>query len=633
MGSQVSTGGDHHSQAGLGTNALSASSKPPSKTRERTKIPSHVTAHRLAADGLSRGGIAVQCSKKKLVSHLPAGVPPTATITALHLAVAMTTWNKVIEGTEVYRDHHAKALAETPDMKNSTPPKPISLFFDTFFQRLKGTTAPAVYEVFDVSMMKQSKALVESMSALLSLDLESEDLIPNLEEGVDTMCERGCRPEHYEALASTLLFSLERCLGPEEWTLERMFAWNDLYHWMMIIVVPRAILRNEKNDKEMAKQGLSASHRLSSRSPGLSGASPKHASLSLKSPASPGHSKSQTMTNRRKLKYGTTVKEEEASVSPTYTSPNSIASTSPNGRLGSISPVRMFKKSNMSHDLTAVLKQAISISDDHLTEKQPASDQAERDTSNQEIDLATSTPEESLLKEERPSPSECDESLAAHEDIHLDVLGSTLTSQMSFANTCDSSVNGSVMSARTKVVYESMSHDSESYGLPAGDLRIERARLSAEKKKAKRAVKQKKREDGLAEKIESIKLGTPLPPKPSTESRFSMKRLMGKKEAFVLTPGSIKQAIALAQLMSRSVQTKEHKQGMSKYKETFTEGEALGWMLSSGAAASEGDATSLLKLMLESAAIVKVGKAGKEREFTSDSLYRFGSVEDIDSQI
>lgn len=119
---------------------------------------------------------------------------------------------------------------------------PATWFFDTFYGRLF-EVAPSVRPLFGNSLLKQGKALIRMIGVIVkSLD-QALTLSDQLERLAVRHLAYGAQAAHYAVVGEVLLYSLEECIGEEEWTHEMKAAWLTAYSVMMTVMLPVAYAR------------------------------------------------------------------------------------------------------------------------------------------------------------------------------------------------------------------------------------------------------------------------------------------------------------------------------------------------------------------------------------------------------
>ena len=97
------------------------------------------------------------------------------------------------------------------------------LFYDRLFE-----VAPAVRPLFRGDMAQQGQKLMATLAAVI----EGLSDLPRVLPAASALAKRhvsyGARPEHYAVVGETLLWTLERGLGPQ-WTPQLAAAWTAAY--------------------------------------------------------------------------------------------------------------------------------------------------------------------------------------------------------------------------------------------------------------------------------------------------------------------------------------------------------------------------------------------------------------------
>lgn len=99
-----------------------------------------------------------------------------------------------------------------------------SLFYDRLF-----ATAPETRSMFPDDMSEQRRKLMATLSVVVA----GLDRLPTILPAASALAKRhvayGVRAEHYPAVGAALLWTLEKGLGPEQWTADLAASWGRAY--------------------------------------------------------------------------------------------------------------------------------------------------------------------------------------------------------------------------------------------------------------------------------------------------------------------------------------------------------------------------------------------------------------------
>jgi hemoglobin-like flavoprotein len=125
---------------------------------------------------------------------------------------------------------------------------PIVFLYDTFYNRLF-EVAPSVRPLFKNDLRVQGRALVKMIATAVTLLEKVDTLVPALQQLTVRHGAYGAKTAHYSVVGEVLLYTLEKCLGPEEWTDKVATAWLTVYSVMMSVMIPIAMDIDAKADK------------------------------------------------------------------------------------------------------------------------------------------------------------------------------------------------------------------------------------------------------------------------------------------------------------------------------------------------------------------------------------------------
>lgn len=97
------------------------------------------------------------------------------------------------------------------------------LFYDRLFE-----TAPAVRPMFPEDLTIQKQKLMQMLSIAVTNLHQVEKILPDIEDLGRRHAGYGAKPEHYDTVGETLLWTLKQGLG-EEFDDEVEAAWTETY--------------------------------------------------------------------------------------------------------------------------------------------------------------------------------------------------------------------------------------------------------------------------------------------------------------------------------------------------------------------------------------------------------------------
>lgn len=104
-----------------------------------------------------------------------------------------------------------------------------------FYERLF-TTAPSTRALFKTDIEVQAAKLMETLTVALAMLNDPAGLAAYLTRLGERHRGYGVRPDHYEAVRSALLWTLETSLG-HEFTAQARTAWSELYDQMAATMI------------------------------------------------------------------------------------------------------------------------------------------------------------------------------------------------------------------------------------------------------------------------------------------------------------------------------------------------------------------------------------------------------------
>lgn len=231
-----------------------------------------------------------------------------ASLTEGQAGIIAESWAKCIEGTAAWRAHIEVANATSRALSDpvaasdltsarvlrSVTESPISFIYDTFYGRLF-EQYPAVRPLFKGGLATQGRKLVTMIGLAVSLLRNAEALEPALQDLARRHVAYGALCAHYGPVGEVLLYTLERCCGPELWTPELATAWLTAYSVILEIMVPAAAAE-ELAAATRERRGNAYSVCSSRRTSGLSPADSSSGAAACASPDQPSPTPSRQVT-------------------------------------------------------------------------------------------------------------------------------------------------------------------------------------------------------------------------------------------------------------------------------------------------------------------------------------------------
>ena len=97
------------------------------------------------------------------------------------------------------------------------------IFYDRLFE-----TAPQVRSLFPAEMSDQKGKLMQMLGTAVNGLSDLDALVPAVQDLGRRHVDYGTKPEHYDAVGASLLFTLEKGLG-DDWTPDVAEAWTETY--------------------------------------------------------------------------------------------------------------------------------------------------------------------------------------------------------------------------------------------------------------------------------------------------------------------------------------------------------------------------------------------------------------------
>ena len=120
----------------------------------------------------------------------------------------------------------------------------LSWFYETFYDRLFDIH-PSCRSLFKQNMIAQGKALVNMISACLTLLEKPTDLVKALVDLAKLHTTRGVMANQYGLVGECLLWTFDYCLQ-EEFTTDAKIAWVRIYSLMLSVIIPAAVEEEKK---------------------------------------------------------------------------------------------------------------------------------------------------------------------------------------------------------------------------------------------------------------------------------------------------------------------------------------------------------------------------------------------------
>ena len=108
------------------------------------------------------------------------------------------------------------------------------IFYDRLFE-----TAPQVRSMFPSDMSGQKGKLMQMLGTAVNGLNDLDALVPAVQDLGRRHVGYGTKPEHYEVVGSSLLFTLEKGLG-DDWNPELAEAWTETYGLLSKVMIDAA---------------------------------------------------------------------------------------------------------------------------------------------------------------------------------------------------------------------------------------------------------------------------------------------------------------------------------------------------------------------------------------------------------
>lgn len=195
-----------------------------------------------------------------------------ALITKKQVELIEESWNSCLRGTSAYKefvlpptdpspaapeveaDIHGNALPSilpaagnevahdpsSPGTLKQIQPSPITFIFNTFYSRLF-FLMPFVKPLFKRHFMKQGEMLVKMISLTVKIIANPEIFHAELGSLARRHVRYGVLVSNYGPVCEILLFTLEKCCGPDVWKSDVAEAWAVAVSAMLSVIVPAAV--------------------------------------------------------------------------------------------------------------------------------------------------------------------------------------------------------------------------------------------------------------------------------------------------------------------------------------------------------------------------------------------------------
>ena len=127
----------------------------------------------------------------------------------------------------------------------------LSWFYESFYERLFDVH-PSSRAQFKQNIIVQGKALVNMISACLSLLNKPTELLKALENMAKMHTSRGVMAHQYGIVGECLLWTFDHCLG-SEFTDAAKTGWIRIYSFMIDVIIPVALKEEAKLIKTAQK--------------------------------------------------------------------------------------------------------------------------------------------------------------------------------------------------------------------------------------------------------------------------------------------------------------------------------------------------------------------------------------------
>lgn len=194
------------------------------------------------------GGISTEVhankSEKEIIAlMMPLYYTHDAVITPEFLDMARNSWASVTEN----RAPAFVALKGT-DKEFGTG---VEMFYTVFYERLFDIH-PMCKPLFAKGIEGQGRFLVKMMALILTTVTDKKKFHASMSELALRHCERGVKAVEFGIVGDVLFWTLERCLGANEFTPEVEDAWKKIYSSAIQIIVPLCVHYERKGVEKEA---------------------------------------------------------------------------------------------------------------------------------------------------------------------------------------------------------------------------------------------------------------------------------------------------------------------------------------------------------------------------------------------
>ena len=133
---------------------------------------------------------------------------------------------------------------------------PMVYFYDSFYSRLFDWI-PHIKPLFKNSMHRQGRMLANIVHFIVH-NLEEQNkrhFVANLTRLARAHNAIGVTAEHYSVMGMTLVHTVRKCMGDDEFTDMHRHAWVVVYSAMMAVIIPVAVSRAMPEAEEEEEQG------------------------------------------------------------------------------------------------------------------------------------------------------------------------------------------------------------------------------------------------------------------------------------------------------------------------------------------------------------------------------------------
>lgn len=196
------------------------------------------------------GSFSSHANSNQVAWHFPSWCIDNVNVTPDLITLVKASWDRCMSGQST---PYLTARTTNPQLT------PIVFFYDTFYGRLFDWI-PQVKPLFKGSMHRQGRMLANIVRFIVH-NLEAENaahFVENLTRLTRAHNVIGVTPEYYSVMGMTLVHTVRKCMGDEEFTDVHRHAWVVVYSKMMEVMIPVAVsgaLPEKEGGKEGDKSG------------------------------------------------------------------------------------------------------------------------------------------------------------------------------------------------------------------------------------------------------------------------------------------------------------------------------------------------------------------------------------------